>query len=161
MAYNNSAYDLSRYEYQPRTEVKQAPQLRVVKTRKKAVAATRPMVIISYLCVGAILIALIAANICNRVALTNLSSDIETANRQLRVLEGDAVRLNSQLESRMSLRTLEETASARLGLGKAERSQITYLNLSGSDKVILSQANNEPSVVKEVYNKVLKLLNLK
>lgn len=156
----NYAYDLSRYEIREQ-QVPEPPQLRVVKSRKREQPLTRPAAIARFICVGLILVALIAANICNRVALTDVSAQIETYNSQLRELQGDAVRLSSQLENRTSLRTLEETASARLGLGKMERSQITYVNMSEGDKIVYSEAAQGNSSVQETYEKVLKLLKLK
>ncbi len=141
---NNVAYDLSRFE--AHEEVQQPPRLRVVKPKPAPQAQTGLFTLLKAVSIALILVVLVACNISSQLALTDLSNQIEKTNQQIRILEGDAVRLQSHLESRMSLRVLEETASARLGLGKPDPSQITYVNMSQGDQVVRRQSASPESV---------------
>ena len=54
---------------------------------------------------------------------------------QLEVLQSEAVALRSKMESQSSTQNVENYASATLGMGKADKYQITYMNLGGEGSI--------------------------
>lgn len=133
MAANNTAYDFSRFEAQstaPASAAKAQPQLRVLPARRaKAKVNPLPKAILALL-----MVAMVVLTIYSQVMLSELSTEISAARGRLTTLESESTRLSAQLTSAGSAKTLEEYATARLGLSKMESSQITYVNMHQEDR---------------------------
>lgn len=85
-----------------------------------------------------------------------LMSEIADIENQIEIAEGENVRLNAELSSKISTDKIDEYAVDVLGMVKAENYQIYYVDLSEGDEIVLSgekTTQEEP----EVTNKIKEL----
>ena len=148
------AYDFSLFEpqiiEQPReTEKKTRPQPKkkaaTVKTNKynqtvqrnaQSVAINKTVLKIMSFCLVCGLMfmgLLVMESRCNALdkQITAVQSDIDIA-------EGETVRLNAELSTKISMDKIEEYAENELGMVKAESYQISYIDLSEGDEIVVS-----------------------
>lgn len=154
--YNSSAaYDLSLFEPQviekPKTKNNTAPVTKSQKkTQNKTSAKTNTqqnrnsnqvtlspslfkaiaLGIAFCLCVVALLI---MESKCNA-----LDKQISSVQSELSIAQGESVRLNAELNGMMSTEKIENYAENVLGMVKAESYQISYIDLSEGDKIVVS-----------------------
>ncbi len=137
MASTNTAYDYDRAEnvYSPaRPRVPQPPELRVVEGR-----TSRSLTLMRRgIAIFAVVLALFAAILYNRMLLTELTAEVESARDRYEALVGDSRRSQVELESKTSLRSIQESAEA-MGMAKAEPYQIEYIDLDEGGQVTLVQ----------------------
>jgi len=146
----NAAYDFERTQaaYVPvRPQVAQPPELRVVENRAARYRVTFRRAAVSFV----ILIGVVAAILYNQMALTELTAQVESARSQYEALVGENRRTQVELESRTSLRSIQEAAEA-LGMYKAETYQIEYIDLGGGEQVVLTQ--EEPGLLESAASAV-------
>ncbi len=67
-----------------------------------------------------------------------LDKQISSIENQIDIQEGEAVRLNAELSSKISSDKIENYAENVLGMVKAESYQISYINLSEGDEIVVS-----------------------
>ncbi len=67
---------------------------------------------------------------------------VAALNEQLSLAEAENVRLQSELESRMSAKHVEEYAENVLGMKKIDSSQITYIRIQTDDVVSIPQQDD-------------------
>ena len=79
--------------------------------------------------------ALISLAIYNNVVMVELGDQLSEAKAQLEALQSEEVTLRSKLESQSSAQNVEKYASTVLGMGKADKYQITYINLAGEGAI--------------------------
>ncbi len=87
---------------------------------------------------GALCLGLIFTLLCMDAQCDKVTSDIADVKAKIDIADGEAVRLNAELSSRISTDRVERYAENVLGMVKAEVYQITYLDLSDGDKVTVS-----------------------
>lgn len=120
------------------------PQMELVRRKKKTVAeAKREMRVgalqtAKILVIALCLLSMFAALLYSRLRADELQREIDAANAQLKVEQGENVRLNMQLDSMISLEKVENYARDELGMTKVEGYQIEYIDLSGADTVTVS-----------------------
>lgn len=163
MAANNAAYDFSRFEAQsaaPAASAQKQPELRVLPARRaKPKANPLPKVALALL-----MVAMIVLTIYSQVMLSELSSEISAAQSRLTALESESTRLSAQLTSAGSAKSLEEYATARLGLSKMESGQITYVNMHEEDRSQITAKGLEKTgaeVISGTAGEIMEYLKLK
>ena len=67
-----------------------------------------------------------------------LDKQISSVENQIDIQEGEAVRLNAELSSKISSDKIENYAENVLGMVKAESYQISYIDLSEGDEIVVS-----------------------
>ena len=67
-----------------------------------------------------------------------LDKQISTIESKIEIQEGEAVRLNAELSSKISSDKIENYAENVLGMVKAESYQISYIDLSEGDEIVVS-----------------------
>ena len=67
-----------------------------------------------------------------------LDRQIASVETQIDIQEGEAVRLNAELSSKISSDKIENYAENVLGMVKAESYQISYIDLSEGDEIVVS-----------------------
>ena len=82
-----------------------------------------------------LLVALISLAIYNNIIMVELGDQLSDAKAQLEELQSESVQLRSKLENQSSVQNIESYASATLGMGKADKYQITYMNLGGEGSI--------------------------
>ena len=113
------AYDLSLFE-------NREPKMRVIKNekpqpKKKGAPA------------GKVLLAAIA------ICVTGLGDQLSTAKDDLATLTSTTKQLDMQLETRMSLKNVEQYASTQLGLVRVDSKQVEYVDLEQQNKIEVSE----------------------
>ena len=124
----NLAYDLERFEQPSGTAANPSPKL-TVKRQEKAVHPAKIVVFaVLALTMGFIFL-------YSQVVLTELNGAINEAEQQLNVLEAENVRMQTDLEGKMSLKEIEEKAVGEYGMVKPDGSQVTYVQLERENRV--------------------------
>ena len=134
---------------------------RVVQKKKKTAAeAKREMQLASrkaakILAISIFLLSMLAALLYSRLRVDELTREVNTVTSRLTEAQGENVRLSMKLDSMISLEHVEEYAENTLGMTKVEGYQMEYIDLSGSDKVVLSgdktlSADNETSLIEKL-----------
>lgn len=73
-----------------------------------------------------------------KAEINELDKQISSVEAQIEIQEGEAVRLNAELSGMLSASRIEEIAEEELGMVKAESYQITYIDLSEGDEIVVS-----------------------
>ncbi|MDR3552934.1 MAG: hypothetical protein P4L75_07400 [Clostridia bacterium] len=143
-AKENLAYDLSLFE--PR---EQRPSHRKTLRVLPAPKARHLEAALVLRCVAVSIFILLAAVavMMSHVQLTELGTQISSAQTRLTTAKSEQVRLDMLVESRMSLQNVEDYAVNRLGMQKIQSYQIQYININNADQVVVSKAGNTPSAV--------------
>lgn len=133
---SNAARVLDNYEYSREyrgVRREEPPRLQVKEGRKaKPQAGVSPLRLI--LCL-LILVALISLAIYSNIVMVELGDQLSDAKTELEVLQSKEVELKSRLERQTSTARVESYASAALGMGKADKYQITYMNMAGEGSI--------------------------
>lgn len=181
MANNSVAYDLSLFE-EPRTKpVTKKPQpkkkrkkhkkvLRFVKkrlrfidnlnvsttvNRKAEVIGLNKKAIIQIAVPVALCMVLLPVFLLMKSATYELDSQIADLEAQIEIQEGESVRLKAELSSMFSYSEIEAYAEEH-GMVKVDSYQISYIDLSEGDKIVVS-GDRDPD---ELSNLALKIKNL-
>lgn len=86
-----------------------------------------------------------------------LSKQISSIENKISIAQSESVRLNAQLSNRISTDKIETYAEDVLGMVKAESYQISYIDLSEGDKIVVSgdktteDKNDTARKIKELF----------
>lgn len=142
----NAAYDISRFEQR---EARPVRDFKVVKAKKPRYRL-KPASVFTGMLMAGLVIGVLGLLLYSHAQLTELTAGINTAKKELSALQSESIRLEAELESRISIRNIEEYATKQLGLAKMEKYQMEYVNLSGGDRAVLLKA---PDSLTD-YNKI-------
>lgn len=126
---------------QPTRRPKPAQRPRVVQksaAQLKAEARRSTAKTIKIMTICAVFFALIAFQIYSQVQVDELDRELNDINSEISVLDSENTRLNMQLDSVISLDKVDEYAQDVLGMVKVENYQVSYIDLSGGDSVVVS-----------------------
>lgn len=155
MSNHSVAYDLSIYE--KKEYIRKQPELKVVETPSRRVSANRALVV-RIMLTAVLVISVIGVIIYNNAVLTELGDEISRQNKEYAVLVSESKRLSAELESKVSLRNIEDVAKNELGLSRMENYQVQYVNLSEGDKIELTAAAPKQTVVDKFKIKITSIL---
>lgn len=159
----NAAYDLSRFDdslVQPKPEEVFVEPPKIVRRVKKspaqikreARAANAKAVRVVF--ISCLLLLAVGLMIMARAQLTEQSDKLAKLEKQLTVAQSENTRLNMELDSRVSLDNVESYARDVLGMSKQERYQIEYIDLSGGNKLVLSEKQKDKGFFGAVSDKI-------
>lgn len=80
----------------------------------------------------------LAVILLSRAQSDEMTREIVKLENELKVAQAETVRLNTALNSLISMDKVESYAEDKLGMVKAENHQITYINMSKGDMIVLS-----------------------
>ncbi|MDD6236331.1 MAG: cell division protein FtsL [Clostridiales bacterium] len=140
---SNLAVKLPRQEEQVR-------QPEIVKV-PKAKPAAKPMSPVKVLLFLMVIIGLSFSVMYSRAQLNELGAKVNSAAKELETLKSENIRLQTELEDRISLKNVEEYATVELGMEKMDASQVEYVTLSGGNQVEITE-NNDSSVWQKIKN---------
>lgn len=135
-----SVYDFSYFEPQVREEPEVRREAKPAHTQQKrateysAISPTFKKIMVCFVA-GLVMIACLVAM---RSKCDTLNSQIEEANKVLNISKSENVRLNAELNSMISVEKIEDYAENVLGMTKIEAYQVTYIDLSEGDEVVVS-----------------------
>ena len=85
----------------------------------------------------------------SNAVLTELSDQVAEATERHELLLDENERLQTSIESRMSLRNIEDVAKNELGLAELEPYQVTYVNRSAGDKIVTTASTPSQTSILE------------
>ncbi len=109
-------YNFERFE-----QTQQAPKIERLPRREKL---PHPAKILS---VALIMLAVVFASLYGRVQIAELGAQINEKTAYLEELTSEKVRMEAELDGKMSLSAVEQIATEELGMVKPDSSQVTYL----------------------------------
>lgn len=140
MAKTNLAYDFEKleqhYSASNAPKVKQPPELRVVENRNAGANVT----MFRGAAIFVLVLGIVCAILYNNMILTELTTQIEDTEAQLEMLKNESRLMQVEMESKTSLRTIQEIAESQLGMAKVESYQVQYIDLGVGDRVVLARA---------------------
>lgn len=83
-------------------------------------------------------LACVAAVLCSYSQSDELTREMASVNKQIGIAQSENVRLNAEMTSRISIDKVESYAEDVLGMVKVDSYQITYLDMSAGDQIVLS-----------------------
>lgn len=115
-AVRKTQYDLERFE-------QHAPVITRVPRKERVIHPAKIMF------TAALIIGMISVMLYGRVQITEVGQAINAAQTTLAELQSEGVRMETELESMMSLKSVEEISVGEYGMVKPDASQVTYLQV--------------------------------
>ena len=162
MAKDNLAYDFERLERQyaasDAVRAKRPPELRIVENRNAAAKGAMNGFALAF----AVVVLIICLMLFNQMKLTELTTQIEDSEQRLTALQNENRLMKVELESKISLRTVQDIAENELGMAPAESYQIQYIDLGVGDQVMLAKAPQLKlaDYIQKAYHSVLEYIGL-
>lgn len=129
----NAAYDLSLYEEQQSLPVRTGEkQAKVIKVKMGLGHDFKKMCNVLAVTV---MLSLVIAVINTNANITTTATEIAKKQAAIIELESEKSYLNFSIESRMSLKNIEEYAVGELGLVKMESAQVEYIEIEDENKI--------------------------
>ncbi len=146
---NNTAYDFSMFEPRRDVPVKekqkpvQKPKIVPQKSDRQLTAEFLRNIpkVIKVFAFSALCTVVIGYSVFSKAELTEIAYTQEKTQQRLDRAQAENTRLKMEFSSLVSLDKIEEYAQNELGMVKCERYQITYFDLAGDDKVIVSKVD--------------------
>lgn len=133
---SNLAYDLSLFEQKPK---KAQPALNVVKEKYHK---RDRMLVVRVVSGVLVVVTVICLQLYSRAQLTELSDRIGTYNTEYQNLLSEQTRLNAEIEGKVSLRSVEESAKA-MGLDKMQAYQVEYVVVEEDEEGVIPMAASD------------------
>ncbi len=90
---------------------------------------------------------MLAVVLMSRAKSDELEHKLDKMQSQIEIAEGENVRLNTSLDAMVSLDRVDTFAEDVLGMVKAETYQITYIDMSEGDEILLSGGREKPATI--------------
>lgn len=149
----SAAYDLDKFR--PSVARPKKARLTVARTAPKQMmrerARAKMMAVMRVAAIVAAVLGVVVAMLYNRAVLTELNEKINAANALLNEEITETTRLATEVESKLSLRNVEEYATQKLGMAPMDKSQVVYVNLSEGDKIELTKASPKRTVTDYLF----------
>lgn len=141
MTNSSAAYDFDRF-----TDTSAYAREKVAAKKKaeiKPVASSeRKINPVKIFLAAAVVLAVTCAMIYNQVVLIELGDQQNKLQESIEIIEAENIRKTTELESKMSLKNIEEYATETLGYVKLDSSKISYVNLSDKNKIEIKSENS-------------------
>lgn len=138
MSKGSLAYDLSKYENAaPKLTSEEKTKIKVRKAKPET-AGSAPRIIVLALAAGLLLGLVIYGKVENAA----IHSEISAETKYVDILRSENVRMQTEIESKSALKSVEEYAVNVLGMQKLDKSQIEYLSLENGNVVDIPDQND-------------------
>lgn len=166
MADKNLAYDFELFETSPKKEKREQGKKKnnLIKITEEQLLKSRrkkynPFAVILGVFCSVIVLAIVGTMIYSQAQLTELTAQINAAQKSLAESESVNTQLNMRLESKMSLRSVEDYAKNKLGMRQTQSDQVVYIGLSDGDKAESKETAGEKSLVDRISDTISGLLS--
>ena len=140
---SNLAVKLPRQEEQVRQpEIVKVPKVKPV---------SKPMSPVKVLLFLMVIIGLSFSVMYSRAQLKELGAKVNSATKELEILKSENIRLQTELEEKISLKNVEEYATVELGMEKMDASQVEYVTLTSGNQVEITE-ESDSSVWQKIKN---------
>lgn len=154
----------------PAEQVLQEEQSQQLRALPENHSQKAPKLAIPYGKYAVILAGVFAVLLCvvgSYMRLSSLNTGNSKLRREISSLESDISALNAKKEQLYNLEFVEEYAKNTLGMVKADKSQISYVEMGSGDRMVLAEASMEAarqenglwSRIARSFNAVLEYLN--
>lgn len=143
----SAAYNFEKFN--SKSQVKK-PRLVIAKPSKKARARARMGATIKFLATVAVLAGVVIFMLYSRALLTELNAQISRQNAMLDEYKSESTRLSAELESKISLRNVEDYATQTLGMYAMDKGQVSYVNLCEGDKIELTNQSPKMTILDHI-----------
>lgn len=131
---NNLAYDLTKYED---VSPEKAPKIRVRRQRAEHVGSV-PKMVVTIVAAGVML----GAVIYGKVEDAAVHTEITNQTKYVEMLNSENVRMQSEIEEKTALKSIEGYAENVLGMQKLDKSQIEYVSISNGSVVDIPESED-------------------
>lgn len=97
-----------------------------------------PSAVKKIMCFCAVCVSMMVVLLVMQTKNDTLLTDISNVQKEIEIAEGENVRLNAELSSIIASDRIENYAENELGMVKAESYQISYVDLSEGDEIVVS-----------------------
>ncbi len=134
----SSAVQLERFpvehvQYEERSEIEVLPQQKASQ-REQPLAVPYGKYAVILFCVFAVLLCIVSSY----MRLSTLNTKNAQLRKEISKLESEENALNAKKEQMYNLAYVEEYAQNKLGMVKADKSQITYVELDEGDRMVVA-----------------------
>lgn len=148
MTTKTAAYDLSIFEDRPvRSSIEQVKEPK----KQKVLGFSAKGILV----MGLIVTALTFLMIYGRVALTETTAEVTRAKQTLSTLENENIRIQMEIDRKMSLSNIEEYAVTQLNMGKVEQYQIETVSIGQNEEILVMKDNSDTNFFQRVYAKIM------
>lgn len=154
MSRNNLAYKVNPNTTRE-TKNEEEKKLKVAVQKNEAHNGSPFKVILTCAFVGVLLFSVIYC----KAETNNLYSNIAEANAELTISNSENVRMQTEIDGRLSTKKVEEYAENVLGLEKINKSQIQYVQIQEENVVDIPNENNNIFVqIKDWFNNLVEYI---
>ncbi len=120
----------------PNLKVVEKPRLTAAQEREQNRKALKKT--IEIISIAAICLLFLGAVIYSTLKLDEVNREIAAIDKSMNIAKSEKVRLDMELDSIISLDNIENYAVGTLGMSKVQDYQVVYVDLSSSDRVLIS-----------------------
>ena len=142
-AYDLRAFQTNTHAKSRNLTVRNPSRQAILRARAREKAA----MVLRGLLAASLVVTVIVATLCSRVVLTELSTQISKSKAELESISTENIRLEAEVEAKLSARNVEEYATQKLGMSTLDKSQITYIKLNDGDEVELTESSPKAGIL--------------
>lgn len=153
------AYDFELFE--PKRTAEEVPQkksnvIELPKEKLEENGRRKPQTVKMFLMflTFCVLAGVVGTFVYGQVQLAELSESLGTAQKTLQEQQGIYTQMKIKSDSSLSMQAVENYASDKLGMKKAEENQVTPIELAKGDKAEVVAKNNTPNLVERLWRTI-------
>ncbi len=160
---SSEAYDFALFEPKRQQELPQKksniialPQEKLEQNRRTKV---KPVKTVSTFLGLAVMLGIVSTMVYGQVQLTELTEKLNSATKTYNESTSVYTQLQMKSDSQLSLETVENYATEKLGLKKIDQNQVEPISLSKGDKTQVLQSGAGANWVTSLCNSIIQLLS--
>ncbi len=118
-----------------------APRVRVVRGRSRLDKLRQTVAALRSVLVAALILGLVVSLLYSQAIITELSGEIESTRQELTQEQSTYDYLSGRMDDITSTTNIQEIAEGKLGLVKADASQITYITMEDQSRIVRNQSD--------------------
>ena len=118
-----------------------APRVRVVRGRSRLDKLRQTVAALRSVLVAALILGLVVSLLYSQAIITELSGEIESTRQELTQEQSTYDYLSGRMDDITSTTNIQEIAEGKLGLVKADASQITYITMEDQSRIVSNESD--------------------
>lgn len=118
-----------------------APRVRVVRGRSRLDKLRQTVAALRSVLVAALILGLVVSLLYSQAIITELSGEIESTRQELTQEQSTYDYLSGRMDDITSTTNIQEIAEGKLGLVKADASQITYITMEDKSLIVRNESD--------------------
>ncbi|QEY33591.1 hypothetical protein FL966_12720 [Caproiciproducens galactitolivorans] len=160
---SNGAYDFALFEPKRQQEaprkkdnIIEIPKEKLEQNRK---TGAKPFRAVSYFLALTVMLGIVGTYVYGQVQLTELTDNLNAAAKTLSESESVYTQTQMKANSKLSLETVENYATGKLGLQKIAQNQVEPISLSKGDKIQVLESDAGENWLSSIWNAIRHLLS--